>query len=353
MTRQQPGDGDGTAAAPPEAGSTADGPGRRILVSSLRRLSGQQSDGELEGSGGAFNAEPSPAGSRRNSRGGGGSTGGGRKTSDAPAALELNKLLGGGLVGRAMAAAAQWRATQQQLAACEQQERRLLRGEGVSSEAPLACAPAATFEMPQVGSSALLAQLLPPLAEGGEEAEAGEEHGGRQACGTQPSQWQLERAAADDLIAAFPFADQRQYLQHSLAALDSPPPPPTGPEAEASAAGHSLTDPCSAAATSGGDVLAPAAASRLTADPLLAAWMVTRAPPDLPVRGYSPPPGRSACRLIAAKEMREYYAQQQRRSGGLFKWLGLSAVQAGGRGSDVAPMQLTAGAVGRVWWRYA
>jgi hypothetical protein len=62
-----------------------------------------------------------------------------------------------------------------------------------------------------------------------------------------------------------------------------------------------LLDRCSAEATagSGGDV------GRGTPDPLLAAWMVTRAPPALPVRGYSPPPGRTACRLLAAQEMME------------------------------------------------
>lgn len=309
MTRQQPDDGgDGAEAAAPEPALAADGPGRRILVSSLRRLSSQQSDGEQDG-GGALSAEPSAAGSRRSSRGGGGGGGGGgRKPADVQ--VELSKLLEGGLVGRAMAASAQWRATQQQLAAREQQERRMMHGEGASSIDPAAMAAAAACELPQAGSSALLSQLLPPLAEGGEEeVEAAEGTGGGQACAAPPSQWRLERAAADDLIAAFPFADQREYLHQSLAALDSRAPDPAGPAAQAStaAAGHSLADSFSAAATStsGGDAPAPAATARLSADPLLTAWMVTRAPPDLPVRGYAPPPGRSACRLVAAKEMRE------------------------------------------------
>jgi hypothetical protein len=56
----------------------------------------------------------------------------------------------------------------------------------------------------------------------------------------------------------------------------------------------------SAAATAGLDAGRP---SQLAQDPLVAAWAVTRAPPRIPVRGYSPPPTRTACRLVVAQEM--------------------------------------------------
>jgi len=38
---------------------------------------------------------------------------------------------------------------------------------------------------------------------------------------------------------------------------------------------------------------------------MLTAWMVTRTPPDFPVRGWEHPPGRAACKLVSAQEMQQ------------------------------------------------
>lgn len=51
-------------------------------------------------------------------------------------------------------------------------------------------------------------------------------------------------------------------------------------------------------------------------------------------------PGSCLIRQLAPA--RRYYAQQRRQQGVFFKHLGLTQEQAGGRGSDVAPMQLAA-----------
>lgn len=243
----------------------------------------------------------------------------------------MNGLLEGGLVGRAMAASAQWRATQQQLAAREQQEWRLLRGESFGASCNASATSTACCELPPANSSVVLSQLLPALAEGPEEGEdagegAGQEGGGGASFAAQHAQQQQQRdldyAALEALISSCGDAEVREYLQQSFAALDAPDRSRSSasgagsaPEASASSAAavagaepsalpcaSSPADPFSTAATTGGDV---SAATGYPPDPVLAAWMVTRAPPDLPVRGYTPPPARSACRLIAAKEMRE------------------------------------------------
>ena len=178
----------------------------------------------------------------------------------------------------------------------------------------------------------------------------------------QPFDCDVGRAEA--LITAFADAEMREYLQLQLAAPASPAcshggaaaaaavagasPEPSGlavPAAPGAPSAYGSTclgpDPFSTAATAGGDTGAatgcvlcgPAATDRGRAqglpgtvrrlnpelptacpsallrryalDPVLAAWLVTRAPPDLPVRGAAAPPGRAACRLAAAQEMRE------------------------------------------------
>lgn len=58
-------------------------------------------------------------------------------------------------------------------------------------------------------------------------------------------------------------------------------------------------------------------------------------------QGRQPESSLPCCPLL-----HRYYRQQKRRQGGFFKFLGLTRVQAGGRGSDVAPMQLPTGTSG-------
>lgn len=170
-------------------------------------------------------------------------------------------------------------------------------------------------------------------------AGPGEEAGGQiGCCNAQPDgppcrHQLLDCGTAEALIAAFADAEVREYLQQQVAALDPPhssrrsgagnaataaagnaPLPPAAGLPSLAAAAAATPSPC-CPARRGTDSLPPAAAapgdsSKAVAgtyqalDPVLAAWMVTRSPPDLPVRGYAAPPSRSACRLVAAQEMR-------------------------------------------------
>ena len=99
-------------------------------------------------------------------------------------------------------------------------------------------------------------------------------------------------AAAAAAAAAGAAAGKAQAQAHPQA-------PFVAPEPSAAVAAGLSTYFLSAEATAGGD------AGLDLRDPVLAAWLVTRTPPDLPVRGWQPPPGRTACKLVAAKEMQE------------------------------------------------
>lgn len=261
-----------------------------------------------------------------------------------------------------MAASAAWHKTKAALQQQELEEWRLLRGEGLgcsarrlgsvatcgvtagaggSEGAAPGTAAASSGSAIRAGSTAQHAQqVLPPLAEereldssGLEREAAGDEH----CCTALPSdapcrQQLFDCATAEALIAAFADAEVREYLQQQVAALAPPPsgirssgaatavmgnaPAPTPTTAlPAGGATTAAPSPCStarqglhpcpaAAAGRGSGHGHAAAASGHAPDPVLAAWMVTRCPPDLPVRGYEAPPTRSACRLVAAQEMR-------------------------------------------------
>lgn len=181
-------------------------------------------------------------------------------------------------------------------------------------------------------------RALPPLDEEhawGTGRPAEEADGQIGCCNAQPDDppcrhQLLDCATVEALIAAFADAEVREYLQQQVAALDPPHSSRrsgAGNAAAAAAANAALPPtaglpPLAAAAAAtplpscparrGADPLPPAAAapgdsSKAAAgahQAVLAAWMVTRSPPNLPVRGYASPPSRSACRLVAAQEMR-------------------------------------------------
>ncbi|PRW39165.1 WD and tetratricopeptide repeats 1-like [Chlorella sorokiniana] len=297
---------------------------------------------------------------------------------------QIDRLLEGGLIGRAMAASAAWHKTKGALQQQELEEWRLLRGEALgcsaaalssiaSSSGSVAvvgsaepagsawvAAAAAAATSPQITATASTAQqtqqALPPLDEV-EALETAEE--GQEACrgptlpGSPPCRHQLfDCATAEALIAAFADAEVREYLQHQVAALDPPhssrrsgaegtaAAPPAIITTAAPAPFHPARTGAAPLPVAAGAAAIPAAGMHPVPDPVLAAWMVTRSPADLPVRGYTAPPSRSACRLVAAQEMRSFYEREQRRQGSHFKWSGLTQEQASGRGSGGAPMQL-------------
>lgn len=111
-------------------------------------------------------------------------------------------------------------------------------------------------------------------------------------------------ANADALVAAYADQEMRQVPQRQLGkpALKERRGSGPAPTAERSASGSPSMAQLSVEATAGGDAGQRAAWAQ---DPVLKAWLVTRAAPDLPVRGWVQPPGRAACRQVAAKEMRE------------------------------------------------
>lgn len=218
---------------------------------------------------------------------------------------ELAALLDGGLIGRAMSASAAWHAMQHKLAELELHERQeMIRPGPWSSRAgnsrrasdgarTTAGACASSAALPSMPSMPAAGTLLPTLAE--------EEDQGQQAEAWLASE-EMDRAGAEALIAAFADAEVRQYLQRQLSRIERDRRRMPGPRPERSAAGGQSMAQLSVEATAGGNAGFTAA---WTQDPVLKAWLVTRAAPDLPVRGWVPPPGRAACRLVAAKEMQE------------------------------------------------
>ncbi|KAI3431508.1 hypothetical protein D9Q98_004558 [Chlorella vulgaris] len=134
---------------------------------------------------------------------------------------------------------------------------------------------------------------------------------------------------------------QPQAMTASPAAAARPAASPCAVEGQpsavtASASGGALLDPYSAVATAGDDV------GRGVRDPLLQAWLVTRTQPDLPIRGYTPPPSRAACRLVAAEEMIQFYRRQRKIQGCFFQHLRLTRRQAGRGASETDSVELLA-----------
>lgn len=206
-------------------------------------------------------------------------------------------LLAGGLIGRAMAASAAWKQTQRQLAERERQEWRVLQADeqgrtAVASDG----SPAASTS---AAAAAVTAQLLPALAEGQEEGEGGEGAAG-DTSGSEARSGSAEQLAllgcrqAEALASVVADAEVRGYLQQQIAAAL----PAAHPSSSSAGGGGAAPRTIGPLGDGDGEPPAPSAG-----DPLLAAWAVTRTAPDLPVRGFTAPPSRAQCCLIAAREM--------------------------------------------------
>lgn len=242
---------------------------------------------------------------------------------DEPAAdKHWAELLRGGLISKAAAASEAWREMQRQQLAAEQQEwqRQMNQRTGHSlpmpSPTPISSSHAPTNPTPEQGTY------------GANEAASGE--GSWDCSSALPVghlAWSTAAGSRAAAAAAFQLGGitdsevrhhitalllrggcpnlgplQPQAMTASPAAAARPAASPCAVEGQpsavtASASGGALLDPYSAVATAGADV------GRGVRDPLLQAWLVTRTQPDLPIRGYTPPPSRAACRLVAAEEM--------------------------------------------------